>query len=193
MEFIDFARAHGLIVHDIDVGRWVRVPTVDHPRSRNGAYKYMGDVGFVQNHATQVSVSIWKPESHSEIRIDPKVVLQKTTEEDRKRALERKRAADKAQRILDASELATHPYLKRKGFEELKGNVWNDILIIQMAFRGIPLRRRYDNFFRIRAQISSPPRKTRVADDMMLTKTHEIEIVVMRLSFDKNHLSVYIR
>lgn len=132
MEFIDFARAHGLIVHDIDVGKWVRVPTVDHPRSRNGAYKYMGDVGFVQNHATQISVSIWKPESHSEIRIDPKVVLQKTTEEDRKRALDRKKAADKAQRILDSSELATHPYLKRKGFEELKGNVWNDILIVPM-------------------------------------------------------------
>lgn len=132
MEFIDFARAHGLIVHDIDVGKWVRTPTVDHPRSRNGAYKYMGDVGFVQNHATQISVSIWKPETQSEIRIDPKVVLQKTTEEDRKRALERRKAADKGQRILDASELATHPYLKRKGFEELQGNVWNDILVIPM-------------------------------------------------------------
>lgn len=132
MEFIDFARAHGLIVHSVDAGKWVRVPTTDHPRSRNGAYKYMGDVGFVQNHATQISVSIWKPESHSEIRIDPKVVLQKTTEEDRKRALERKKAADKAKRILDSSELATHPYLKRKGFEDLKGNVWNDILIVPM-------------------------------------------------------------
>lgn len=132
MQFIEFARAHGLIVNDIDVGKWVRTPTVDHPRSRNGAYKYMGDVGFVQNHATQLSVSIWRPESPSEIKIDPKVVLQKTTEEDRKRALERKKAADKAQRILDDSELATHPYLKRKGFEELKGNVWNDILVVPM-------------------------------------------------------------
>jgi putative DNA primase/helicase len=77
-------------------------------------------------------VSIWKPETQSEIRIDPKVVLQKTTEEDRKRALERRKAAEKGQRILDASELATHPYLKRKGFEELQGNVWNDILVIPM-------------------------------------------------------------
>lgn len=132
MEFIDFARAHGLIVNDIDVGRWVRTPTTDHPRSRNGAYKYMGDVGFVQNHATQVEVSVWKPEKPSEIKIDHKAILQRVSEEDKKRAVERKKAADKAQRILDESELAAHPYLKRKGFEDLKGNVWNDMLVIPM-------------------------------------------------------------
>ena len=132
MEFIDFIRAHGLIVNDIDVGRWVRTPTTDHPRSRNGAYKYMGDVGFVQNHATQVAVSVWKPESPSEIKVDHKAILQRSSEEDRKRAQERRKAADKAQRILDDCELATHPYLKRKGFEELKGNVWNQVLVVPM-------------------------------------------------------------
>ena len=132
MEFIDFIRAHGLIVNDIDVGRWVRVPTVDHPRSRNGAYKFMGDVGFVQNWAEQVEVSVWKPERDSEIKSDQKAVLQKITEEDRKRAQERRKAADKAKRILEASTLAEHPSLKRKGFETMLGNVWNDILLIPM-------------------------------------------------------------
>jgi putative DNA primase/helicase len=132
MEFIDFVRAHGLIVNDIDVGRWVRTPTTDHPRSRNGAYKYMGDVGFVQNHATQIEVSVWKPERPSEIKVDHKAILQRVSEEDRKRAQERRKAADKAQRILDECELATHPYLKRKGFEELKGNVWNQVLVVPM-------------------------------------------------------------
>ena len=132
MEFIDFVRAHGLIVNDIDVGRWVRTPTTDHPRSRNGAYKYMGDVGFVQNHATQIEVSVWKPERPSEVMVDHKAILQRVSEEDRKRAQERKKAADKAQRILDETELATHPYLKRKGFEDLKGNVWNQVLVVPM-------------------------------------------------------------
>jgi putative DNA primase/helicase len=132
MEFIDFIRAHGLIVNDIDVGRWVRTPTTDHPRSRNGAYKYMGDVGFVQNHATQIEVSVWKPERPSEIKVDHKAILQRVSEEDRKRAQERRKAADKAQRILDDCELATHPYLKRKGFEDLKGNVWNQVLVVPM-------------------------------------------------------------
>jgi putative DNA primase/helicase len=132
MEFIEFVRAHGLIVNDIDVGRWVRTPTTDHPRSRNGAYKYMGDVGFVQNHATQIEVSVWKPERPSEIEVDHKAILQRVSEEDRRRAQERRKAADKAQRILDECELATHPYLKRKGFEELKGNVWNQVLVVPM-------------------------------------------------------------
>ena len=132
MEFIEFVRAHGLIVNDIDVGRWVRTPTTDHPRSRNGAYKYMGDVGFVQNHATQIEVSVWKPERPSEIKVDHKAILQRVSEEDRKRAQERRKAADKAQHILDDSELATHPYLKRKGFEDLKGNVWGQMLVVPM-------------------------------------------------------------
>ncbi len=132
MEFIDFVRAHGLLVNDIDVGRWIRTPTVDHPRSRNGAYKYMGDVGFVQNHATQIDVSVWKPESPNEIKVDHKAILQRVSEEDKKRELSRRKAADKAQRILDSCELETHPYLKSKGFEDLKGNVWNTILVIPM-------------------------------------------------------------
>ena len=132
MEFIDFARAHGLLLNDVDVGRWIRTPTVDHPRSRNGAYKYMGDVGFVQNHDTQIDVSVWRPDRPSEIRVDPKVVLQRVSEEDKKRALGRKKAADKAQRILDSSELQKHPYLERKGFTDVLGNVWNQFLIVPM-------------------------------------------------------------
>lgn len=132
MEFIDFIRAHGLIVDHIDIGRWVRTPTVDHPRSRNGAYKYLGDVGFVQNHATQIEVSVWKPERPSEIKIDHKAVLQRVSEDEKKRNLLRRRAADKAQRILDHSQLSTHPYLKKKGFEDMKGNVWESMLIVPM-------------------------------------------------------------
>lgn len=132
MQFIEFVRAHGLIVNDIDVGRWVRTPTVDHPRSRNGAYKYMGDVGFVQNHATQLTVSIWKPERQSEIKVDHKAVLQRASEEDKKRDYLRKKAAERAQKILDHSELKAHPYLRKKGFEDMKGNVWEDFLIVPM-------------------------------------------------------------
>jgi putative DNA primase/helicase len=89
-------------------------------------------VGFVQNHATQIEVSVWKPERPSEIKVDHKAILQRVSEEDRKRAQERRKAADKAQRILDECELATHPYLKRKGFEDLKGNVWNQVLVVPM-------------------------------------------------------------
>lgn len=141
MEFIDFARAHGLMVNDIEAGRWIRVPTIDHPRSRNGAYKYMGDVGFVQNHATQTDVSVWKPERHSEIRVDPKAILKAKEENDAKRDLARRKAATKAQWILDQTVLATHPYLERKGFKEMKGNVWkngnDNLLVVPMRFNNV--------------------------------------------------------
>ena len=39
MSFVAHAQAHGLIInHAIPDGRWHRVPTVDKPRKRNGAY-----------------------------------------------------------------------------------------------------------------------------------------------------------
>jgi putative DNA primase/helicase len=136
MEFIDFARAHGLMLNDIESGRWVRVPTADHPRSRNGAYKYMGDHGFVQNHATQTEVSLWRPERPSEIRVDPKVVIKIKTENDAKRDLARRKAAEKAQWILDQTILVQHDYLERKGFETMRGNVWQSdqdrLLVVPM-------------------------------------------------------------
>ena len=52
MTFHDFARAHGLIIRDLISHRWVSTPTEDHPRKRNGRYKYLGNVGWVQNWAT---------------------------------------------------------------------------------------------------------------------------------------------
>ena len=52
MNFQEFAAAHGLIVKHVEFGRWVRVATTDKARHKNGSYKHMGDVAFVQNHAT---------------------------------------------------------------------------------------------------------------------------------------------
>ena len=64
MDFIQFARSHGIIINELPpINTWRRYPTEDHPRSRNGAVKFMGTHGFVQNHATSTVVSIWKPDS----------------------------------------------------------------------------------------------------------------------------------
>jgi len=119
MNFEDFARAHGLIVRDLIPGRWVRVPTEDHPRSKNGAYKYMGDVGFVQNHATQTEVQVWKPAK--DYVIDHKIVLKAKTLDDQ-RDKERAAAAERAVWIINQTLQASHPYLERKGFKS--GMVW---------------------------------------------------------------------
>lgn len=62
MGFIQFAKAHGLIIDRVVEGRWMRTRTEDKPRHRNGSYKFMGDVAFVQNHATMQEVAVWRAE-----------------------------------------------------------------------------------------------------------------------------------
>ena len=67
MEFLNFCQSLGIIVNSPPpVGVWKRYPTVDHPRKRNGAVKFMGDHGFAQNHALDTEVSVWKDESVTE-------------------------------------------------------------------------------------------------------------------------------
>lgn len=140
MDFIEFARSHGILINDLPpLGVWKRLPTEDHPRSRNGAVKYMGDVGFVQNHATSTVVSIWKPDSRN-ITIDRSsalVSIKKAEDEQKKR---QHQAMQKAVGMLNASGLSTHPYLASKGFADEQGNVlWQagkPVLLIPMRVGG---------------------------------------------------------
>jgi putative DNA primase/helicase len=60
-DFLDFCRDHGIIIQDYPpMGVWKRYPTEDHPRKLNGAVKYMGTHGFVQNHAVDTVVTLWQ-------------------------------------------------------------------------------------------------------------------------------------
>jgi len=140
MDFIEFARSHGILINDMPpLGVWKRLPTEDHPRSRNGAVKYMGDVGFVQNHATSTVVSIWKPDSRN-VTIDRSSALasiKKAEDEQKKR---QHQAMQRAVGMLNGSGLSTHPYLEAKGFPDEQGNVlWQDgkpVLLIPMRVGG---------------------------------------------------------
>ena len=50
MDFVNFARAHGILIDTTPpLGVWTRYPTEDHPRKKNGAVKFMGNYGLVQN------------------------------------------------------------------------------------------------------------------------------------------------
>ena len=60
MNFERFAELHGLIISSLIMDRWVRVPTTDHPHSRNGAYIFHGDTGCVQNWAIHEKPVSWK-------------------------------------------------------------------------------------------------------------------------------------
>jgi phage/plasmid primase-like uncharacterized protein len=134
MTFEDFARLHGLVIRSLVPGKWVRVSTEDKPKSRNGAYKFMGDVGFVQNWATMTEAAVWKCDGDS--RAVQQRVRQVAERAAAESAAQARDAALKAQRILEQCELAPHPYLASKGFPDELVNVWNresdNVMVVPM-------------------------------------------------------------
>lgn len=123
MDFVSFCHAHGIIIDaPPPIGHWRRYPTNDKPRHRNGAVKWMGDHGFVQNHATDTEVSVWRDEGATEGAKRDYQALATKAEQDRLRM--QKEAADKAAFILKQCATGKHDYLKRKGFPDEECNVW---------------------------------------------------------------------
>jgi putative DNA primase/helicase len=62
MNFLEFARANGLLVDRIPAdGNWHRVPTASHKNKRNGSVKLFPDgrVGFVEDHASGAGLQKW--------------------------------------------------------------------------------------------------------------------------------------
>jgi putative DNA primase/helicase len=140
MDFIQFARSHGILINDLPpLGVWKRFPTEDHPRSRNGAVKFMGDVGFVQNHATSTVVSIWKPDSPITTKVKSTYLASIRSAEDEQKKKQHQ-AMQRAVGMLNGSGLSTHPYLEAKGFPDEQGNVlWQEgkpVLLIPMRVGG---------------------------------------------------------
>ncbi len=139
MEFINFCQALGIVINTPPpLGVWRRYPTVDHPRKRNGAVKWMGDHGFAQNHALDTEVSVWKDDKVTE---GAKRDFQKLANEaEMERLRMQKNAADKAATILKQCQFGKHEYLKAKGFDDEEGNIWafdgKQFLIIPMRVDG---------------------------------------------------------
>lgn len=134
-DFIDFCRGLGIVMDTLPpVGRWKRYPTATHPGKRNGAVKYMGNHGFAQEHSTMTEVAVWKDGKESNVnRAEIARVAKQAAIEI---AAQQKRAAQKAEWILSQCELATHPYLEKKGFPDEMANVWQSksglVLVIPM-------------------------------------------------------------
>jgi putative DNA primase/helicase len=117
MGFDDFARSHGLIVRSLIPHRWIATPTEDHPRKRNGRYKFLGDIGWVQNWATMQTPVMWTSNS----KVDYRPMFR---EANRQRMDEARAATKKAGWILHQCKKLTHPYLESKGFPEEVADVW---------------------------------------------------------------------
>lgn len=108
-DFETFARDHGLIIRHIEAdGRVHRVPTVGHPRKRNGAYSFDGRKGFVQ--AWDVHAEAIPFRGGDAPRT---VAVQKSRHDD---AAARRAAKVHARAIVARSSFLPHAYLALKGF-----------------------------------------------------------------------------
>lgn len=124
MTFIDFCRAHGVILDTLPpVGVWKRFKTEDKPSSRNGAVKFMGTHGFVQNHATMQEVNTWRNEGESPIAQQEVQRIARQGQQDT--AKFNAQAAQKANWILGQCKTQKHAYIESKGFADEVVNVWN--------------------------------------------------------------------
>lgn len=139
MDLINYCRAHGIIVATLPpLGVWRRYPTVDHPHKRNGAVKWLGEIAFVQNHATDQEVSVWKSESADKIDRAKFVQIIKSGADEIQQ--KQKDAAARAAWILHQCSSERHKYFSSRGFPEEQGNVWRKddkaLLVIPMRIDG---------------------------------------------------------
>jgi putative DNA primase/helicase len=137
MTFERFAAAHGLIIQTVEYGKWCRVPTEDHRQKKNGAYKHLGNIAFVQNHSLMPEPVTWKEDKNNPVKVDPKFVMKCRDTADRELAEGREKAAKKAGWILHQCKREQHAYLESKGFKDEIGLVWwkeekNNLLVIPM-------------------------------------------------------------
>ena len=136
MNFIDFARGHGV---EIDYSklypsdRIKRCGTTEKPKSGNGAYFWDGERGWVMNWSGEARV-VWYEDPHAK----------PWTDEEKRAWVEKRRAqqSDQQQKydqvalqaniVLRSAKVENHAYLQYKGFSDEKGFVLNDKLMIPM-------------------------------------------------------------
>lgn len=143
IDFIQFAEDRGLIIKSLEHGRWARVPTIDHPHKRNGAYWFGGEFGHVQNWSCMDKVESWQ-DKKERTPFEHQAMLKRMEDSKKSHTKERAegqvKAASKARWILIQCELDKHAYLDTKGFKEICLNVWrkedqSPLLVIPMFFK----------------------------------------------------------
>ena len=136
MHFLDFCRAHGILVDRLPpIGVWKRYPTEDHRTKRNGAVCFMGTHGHVQNWATMTEPDTWHADGNS--AMDPNKARKLVEAAHRDIREKQDKAAQKAGFILHQCQIGYHPYLEKKGFADEQTNVWkhDDQLLMVIPMR----------------------------------------------------------
>lgn len=153
MNFQAFASAHGLAIRRLVAdGRIHRCPTVEKPRSDNGAYMLDGDRGWVMDWQQGDKVQWWQDANAKPWTAEQKAEAErKRREQAKEKARAQHQAAADALRMMGEAELLiprpgrdwrpgrpalasieAHPYLARKGFPLESGFVLDGELLIPM-------------------------------------------------------------
>ena len=149
MNFMAHAAAHGLVINDLIAdGRWHRCPTDDKPRKKNGAYVWDGQRGCVINFATMVHGAAFRPDGKVE-KVDRAAIRKMQADNARAERERQAEARAKAEDMVKAASLSTHPYLVAKGFPAEQGLVLDGELLIPM--REFTLYRQINSVQRIQA------------------------------------------
>jgi putative DNA primase/helicase len=111
MEFIDFARLHGLIVTNVIPNSVIRCPTEDKPHKTNGSYFFSPTISWIQNWSTHSSPVFWTSDGSPPPAEEYKKHLDDYAA---KRAILNKEAVELANHILEGCEHTEHPYLIAK-------------------------------------------------------------------------------
>lgn len=125
MSFVNFARAHGLVIDDLYPGERIkRCATDSNPKSKNGAYFWDGQRGWVFAWDGEAKVQWFndptaKPWTDAE-KAEWKVKRQAAQAS---QALDHKRAAIRAADMLREAVMGEHNYLHFKGFPKAEGFV----------------------------------------------------------------------
>lgn len=135
MDFIQFARVHGVEIHNLCISdKIIRTGTTLHPKSKNGAYKFDGKFGWVQNWEQGDLTQIFGGEVREFSEAEKKEWARKKRLQEESIARDYQMAAKKAEAIIiNGCTLKPHGYLSLKGFPEVNGFVTeDDALVIPM-------------------------------------------------------------
>ena len=128
MSFQAFAMAHGLQIDRLHPADKVqRCPTVDKPRSKNGAWFWDGFKGWVSDWAQGGEIHWFdNPDAKTWTDADRKAWAQRKRAAEQRQAEGWARAATQAGLMLRDTELKEHDYLARKGLPDVLGMVTQD-------------------------------------------------------------------
>lgn len=141
MTFAAFAIQHGLIVDQVYPSERIhRCPTDAHPRSKNGAYLFTGERGWIMDWSTGQPIQFWNDKNAvGWSDADKRAWAAKKHEADIKREGGYRKAAKTALELIKRCQPDEHAYLKGKQLPDVLGLVTEDRELV------VPMRNLVNN------------------------------------------------